>query len=704
MNNDNYFLSGINIQDSCANLSAGDCAKQSLMKRGVVTAHMLDVLKSKQQKNASNKVINKIGILEVDLNSGKLIASKNRFIKLLNGYYVPVNTNNIVQINQNIMNKITDINFVSRVAFTNIKQAKDYAAKLMNDGGGMNDAVQNVIYRKEDNNKMLLINNTIEDINGVENALYKEGIYILDRKDIHFNHKKRFIRIINYEIISKYEKTRSPSKLFFVVFNVNKNIKVNSMGKNNMGLKEGFTGSNDSSDEGTNINAPSKPETGYDNGPGWENDEGWLCLDKDSGTAGVPMRIDEYGLVQGMTGTGDNKDKYKFGACSQSTIPKDREKIGLICGDSSWNNNTEQSNKGWTEERNARTVKKVFGYGQEWAEKPGSMCDVAKKQLPLMELNTPQPAAVPNEPKEQTVQPSPQAVALASSIQNMKVPNHIDTTKDKEMIKNLLTSIDDDVNVTKKINKQHTKFLRLQKDQLKLMRDAVAKKKQQLRELKEDSYTNQTLTRYEEYKMKRTLAQKKIVTMLIIGVTTCMVLVILQRYTPLYYIVPDIVFSSLFSIVTVITIYYLGKSIIDFSQRSTKNFDEYNWHGLNDISVDSYGYTSGGGGFDISVFDNIGNSDEITLKFSGTDSNMIDSEVKKLRNSKDIISDLSMIGNNINVEIVTSDMEDIEDSEDTEYNEDTKNNEYNEDNEEEISDVKDDFIKDLDVVRTRMRE
>ena len=47
-----------------------------------------------------------------------------------------------------------------------------------------------------------------------------------------------------------------------------------------------------------------------------------------------------------------------------------------------WRNLT--FNRGWTEERNARTVQKVFGYGQEWAEKQGSMCDVAKKQLPLI--------------------------------------------------------------------------------------------------------------------------------------------------------------------------------------------------------------------------------------------------------------------------------------------------------------------------------
>ena len=661
MTDNNYFLSGINIQDSCENLSAGECIKQSMLKRGIVTSHLLDVIKIKQKQNTSNKLINKIGILEVDLNTGKLIASKNKLIKLLNGYYVPVNTNNIIQINQHIMNKITDINFVSRIAFTNIDQAKMYAKMLMKDGGGMNDAVQNVINRKENNNKMLLVKQPTQDVNMIDNTLYKEGIYMLDNKDIYFNHKKQFLRILNYEIIYKYEKTRTPSKLYFVVFNMNKNIKVNSMEKNSIGIKEGFTGTNDSADEGTNMNLQSKPETGYDNGPGWENDEGWLCLDKDSGTAGVPMRIDEYGLVQGMTGTGKNKDKYKFGACSQSTIPKDREKIGLICGDSSWNNNTELSNKGWTEERNARTVKKVFGYGQEWAEKPGSMCDVAKKQLPLMELNTPQPAMVPSdEPKEPVQQPTPQTVALQPTMEDSKKISLIDTSKDKEMIKNLLTSFDDDVNATKKVNKQHVKFLKLQKNQLKLMQDAVAKKKYQLRELKEDSYTNQTLTRFEEYKMKRTLAQKKIVTMLITGVTVCMILVILQRYTPLYYIVPDIIFSSLFSIVTVITIYYLGKSIIDFSKRSTSNFDEYNWHGLNDMSVESGGNNGVNNGVNISTFDNIGNINEITLKFSGKDANMIDKKVKKLKHSKDIISELSMLGNDIQVDIVTNDIKDDE--------------------------------------------
>ena len=238
----------------------------------------------------------------------------------------------------------------------------------------------------------------------------------------------------------------------------------------------------------------------------------------------------------------------------------------------------------------------------------------------------------------------------------MKQPSHLDTSKDKEMIKHLLTSIDDDVNANKKVNKQHVKFLKLQKDQLGLIRDALAKKKYQLNELKEDSYTNQTLTRFEEYKMKRTLAQRKIVTMLITGVTVCMILVILQKYTPLFYIVPDIIFSSLFSIVTVITIYYLGKSIIDFSQRSTKNFDEYDWHGLKDPIVES----TGNAGFDITAFDNIGNQDEITLKFSGKDANMINNKVNALKNSKNILSDLSMLGNNVHVGIVTNDIEEAE--------------------------------------------
>jgi len=680
MNNDNYFLSGVNIQDSCANLSAGECAKQSILKRGMVTSHMLDVIKTKQKQNTSNILVNKIGILEVNLNTGKLISNKNKLIQGLNGYYVPVNTNNIIQMNQHIMNKLTDINFVSRIGFPNANQAKEYAALLMKDGGGMNDPLQNVSDRKERKNKMLLadlLNQPTQDMTTIENTLYQQGIYMLDHKDIHFNHKQRFITIKSNDIISKYEKTKTPSKLYFVVFNMNKNIKVNSMGKNNMGRKEGFTGSNDS-DEGTNVNTPSKPETGYDNGPGWANDEGWLCLDKDSGTAGVPMRIDEYGLVQGMTGSGDKNGSYKFGACAQSTIPTDRAKIGLICGDSSWDNNTEQSNKGWTEERNARTVQKVFGYGQSWADKEGSMCAVAKKQLPLMELNTPQPAMVPDEPP-QPPEAAPAPLSQTSTTQKINNPSLADTTKDKEMLKHLLTSIDDDVNSTKKVNKQHVKFLKLQKNQLKLMRDAVAKKKHQLRELKEDSYTNQTLTRYEEYKMKRTLAQKRIVTMLIVGVTVSMVLVILQRYTPLYYIVPDIVFSSLFAIVTVITIYYLGKSIIDFSQRSTTNFDEYDWHGLSDISIES----TSNAGFDISTFDNIGNSDEITLKFSGTDSNMIDANIQKLKNSKNILSDLSMLGNNVHVDIVTSDIDDVE---------------------EKFSNVKDGFMKEIGNIRSMMSE
>lgn len=804
MSDNNYYLSGVNIQDSCANLSAGECAKQSLLKRGKVTSHMLDIIKAKQKQNNSNILVNKIGVLEVDLNTGKLISNKNKLIQQLNGYYVPVNTNNIIQINQHIMNKLTDINFVSRIGFPNAEQAKEYAALLMKDGGGMNDAVINVRDRKENNNKTLLVNllnfnknsvNSIggkwrvvagdptaevapfysfsvqknnvvimslveledcaarsssgectrtnpafnlhylmhlknnqlvsrlcaarteiddhtipsesdfypsnggycfaqeegplytfnsdytkgydpntgkavmekisnidtkdtnnilnqptQDITTLQNTLDQHGIYILNHKDIHFNHKQRFITIKNNDIISKYTKTKTPSKLYFVVFNMNKNINVNSMG-----VKEGFTGDNPNEEIG--ADAPPKPETGYDNGPGWANDEGWLCLEKDSGTQGVPVRKDQYGEVQGMAGgpgySGDNG--YYVNACDQPKIPTDRAKIGLICGDSSYNNNQDNNKAEWTDERNARTLKNVLGWTQDQVYKEGSICDVAVKKLPLMELNTPAPAFVP--PAQEPVpQPTPQAAALATPTQKINQPSLTDTTKDKEMLKHLLTSMDDDVNATKKTNKQHVKFLKLQKGQLKLMQDAVAKKKHQLKELKEDSYTNQTLTRFEEYKMKRTLAQTKIMTMLITGVTVCMILVILQKYTPLYYIVPDIIFSSLLSIVTVITIYYLGKSIIDFSKRSTTNFDEYEWHGLNDMGVE----TTGNAGFDITAFDNIGNVDEITLKFSGKDANMIDAKVQTLKNSKNIVSDLSMLGNNVHVDIVTSDLDAVE--------------------------------------------
>jgi hypothetical protein len=674
MSTDNYFLSGVNIQDSCKKLSAGECFKQSILKRGIVTSHMVNTIKAKQEQNNSNILVDKVGVLEVDLNTGKLISNTNRLIEYLNGFYVPVNTNNIIQINQHIMNTLSDINFVSRVGFSNLDQAKMYATLLMKDNGGMNDAIINVRERREKRN-MLLINKSLQqtDVNipnkdTLPYLLNKQGVYMLDNKDIHFNTKQRFITIKNNDIITKYTNTKTPSKLYFVVFNMNKNIKVNSMG-----VKEGFTGSNNSVNEG--ANAP-KTDTGYDNGPGWANDEGWLCLDKDSGTAGVPMRIDEYGLVQGMTGSGDKNGSYKFGACAQSTIPTDRSKIGLICGDPTWTNNTDKSNKGWTDERKARTVKNVFGYGQDWAEKEGSMCDVAANKLPLIELNTPQPAMVPPVDPKPTTQPTPQAAALALPTKNTKLPSHLDTTKDKEMVKHLLTSIDDDVNATQKVNKQHVKFLKLQKDQLKLMKNAVAKKKHQLKELREDSYTNQTLTRFEEYKMKRTLAQRKIITMLITGVTVCMILVILQKYTPLNYIVPDIIFSSLFSIVTVITIYYLGKSIIDFSQRSTKNFDEYDWHGLKDPIVESSGDL--GIGFDITAFDNIDNQDEITLKFSGKDANMINTKVNKLKNSKNIISDLNMLGNNVHVGIATNDIGVVE---------------------EKISDIKNSFGDDLGKIK-----
>ena len=55
----------------------------------MVTSHMLNVIKAKQKQNTSNTLVNKIGILEVDLNTGKLISNKNKLIQGLNGYYVP---------------------------------------------------------------------------------------------------------------------------------------------------------------------------------------------------------------------------------------------------------------------------------------------------------------------------------------------------------------------------------------------------------------------------------------------------------------------------------------------------------------------------------------------------------------------------------------------------------------------------------------
>ena len=122
-------------------------------------------------------------------------------------------------------------------------------------------------------------------------------------------------------------------------------------------------------------------------------------------------------------------------------------------------------------------------------------------------------------------------------------------------------------------------------------------------------------------------------------------------------LIPELISNYLLAITIVIGSIYVVRDIWEIHTRSNMNFDEYDWRGLSDIGVES----TGNAGFDITAFDNIGTGDEITLKFSGTDSNMIDTKVKKLKNSKNILSDLSMLGNNIHVDIVTSELDDVED-------------------------------------------
>ena len=152
-------------------------------------------------------------------------------------------------------------------------------------------------------------------------------------------------------------------------------------------------------------------------------------------------------------------------------------------------------------------------------------------------------------------------------------------------------------------------------------------------------------------------AQTLMVKILMIGVTLSIVLVVLQKRTILNYIIPDVIFESLLSIVVVLTIYYLGKSILDFSNRSTLNFDEYKWHNTqtNVLNNMEGNYTS----FENDVEDEIKDeyeefedTDELVLRFSGKNSDSVNKSVEKLKKSKDIISSLATLGNNIHVDVV----------------------------------------------------
>ena len=157
--------------------------------------------------------------------------------------------------------------------------------------------------------------------------------------------------------------------------------------------------------------------------------------------------------------------------------------------------------------------------------------------------------------------------------------------------------------------------------------------------------------------MKRMKAQTLMVKILMIGVTLSIVLVVLQKRTFLNYIIPDVIFESLLSIVVVLTIYYLGKSILDFSNRSALNFDEYKWHNTqtNVLNNMEGNYTS----FENDIEDEIKDeyeeaedTDELVLKFSGNNSDSVNKSVEKLKKSKNIISSLATLGNNIHVDVV----------------------------------------------------
>ena len=258
------------------------------------------------------------------------------------------------------------------------------------------------------------------------------------------------------------------------------------------------------------------------------------------------------------------------------------------------------------------------------------------------QIQKPQPAQVT--PLQQFSQPT-----------DSENVTYMDITPEQNLTTNILNSIDDDANATQKINKEHKRFVKLQKKQLKLIKKENKKKEKKLNELSQKVDTNETLTRFEEYKMKHTKGQITIIKMLVVGLTACVVLVVLQR-TFLKYIIPNAIFEGLLSLVVVLTIYYLGKAIIDFSNRSTLNFDEYKWHNnqtnlLNRVENNYASYED-----DIKDdFEHIEENDELILKFSGTNDDVIKKSIEKLKTSKDIISSLNMLGNNVHVDVVNDD-------------------------------------------------
>jgi hypothetical protein len=278
-------------------------------------------------------------------------------------------------------------------------------------------------------------------------------------------------------------------------------------------------------------------------------------------------------------------------------------------------------------------------------------------------LNTSALQSLQNAQNIQKPQPAKDISTLQPIKQADENVTYMDIKPEVDITNNILNSIDDDINSTNKINKQHKRFLKLQKKQLKLIKKENKKKERKLDELSEEVDTNETLTRFEEYKMKRMKAQALMVKILMLGVTISLVLVILQKRTFLKYIIPDIIFESLLSIVVVLTIYYLGKAIIDFSNRSTLNFDEYNWHNtqtsvLNNMEGNYAPFED----FEDDIkdeYEEVEEKDELILKFSGKNSDAVNKSVDKLKKSKDIISSLSALGNNIQVDVVNqNDLED----------------------------------------------
>jgi len=170
------------------------------------------------------------------------------------------------------------------------------------------------------------------------------------------------------------------------------------------------------------------------------------------------------------------------------------------------------------------------------------------------------------------------------------------TSNSNELLGDLAESINNDV---LDFQKNYSKFTDKQLKHIHLAKKFYGDVNDKYSDEENKISTHKRKAQIARYNMKRTLAIKNIIIIATIGMSIYIITMLLQNKTALGSIIPDFMFSGLYAMVIIITMYLLITKLYDFSNRSKFNFDDIDTKTFNDYNKNTMFNNNISGEFDI---------------------------------------------------------------------------------------------------------